>query len=81
MGRKREFKGTAAQQAMARFLVDVAESIGLDTTAKVAERFPRAASRSTWAEYLNGAKLIPRTCWDRSSWKYAAGARSTGARG
>ncbi|KAK1177986.1 hypothetical protein B7755_007380 [Streptomyces sp. NBS 14/10] len=60
MGRKREFKGTAAQQAMARFLVDVTESIGLDTTAKVAERFPRAASRSTWAEYLNGAKLIPK---------------------
>jgi hypothetical protein len=59
MGRKREFKGTAAQQAMARFLVDVTDSLGLDTTAKVAERFPRGGGRSKWAEYLNGSKVIP----------------------
>lgn len=59
MGRKREFKGTPAQQAMARFLVDVTESIGLDTTAKVAERYPVRGGRSKWAEYLNGSKVIP----------------------
>lgn len=60
MGRKREFKGTPAQQAMARFLEDVTERAGLDTLAKVVEGFPRSGSRSTWAEYLNGSKLIPK---------------------
>ncbi|MEV0126630.1 transporter substrate-binding domain-containing protein [Streptomyces sp. NPDC050703] len=58
-GRSREFHGSDAEQALARFLVDITKKAGLDTVAKLAERFPRGGSRSTWADYLNGKKLIP----------------------
>ncbi|MEU5773375.1 transporter substrate-binding domain-containing protein [Streptomyces venezuelae] len=58
-GRSREFQGSDAEQALARFLVDITKKAGLDTVAKLAERFPNGGSRSTWADYLNGKKLIP----------------------
>ncbi|MBM7167755.1 transporter substrate-binding domain-containing protein [Streptomyces sp. G44] len=58
-GRSREFHGSDAEQALARFLVDITKKAGFDTVAKLAERFPRGGSRSTWADYLNGKKLIP----------------------
>ncbi|MER7970483.1 hypothetical protein ABTX35_16060 [Streptomyces sp. NPDC096080] len=60
MGRERKFKGTNAEQALARFLCDITESLGLDTVNKVAERFPCVGGRTKWAEYLNGSKLIPK---------------------
>ncbi|AKH83531.1 hypothetical protein AA958_16435 [Streptomyces sp. CNQ-509] len=59
MGRERQFKGTDAEIALARFLCDITESLGLDTVKKAAGHFPHIGSRSTWAEYLNGAKRIP----------------------
>ncbi|MFB6506689.1 transporter substrate-binding domain-containing protein [Streptomyces sp. NPDC002466] len=58
-GRSREFHGSDAEKALARFLVDVTERAGLGTVARLAERFPRGGSRSTWADYLNGKKVIP----------------------
>lgn len=58
MGRERRFKGTESEIALARFLCEVTDSLGLDTVDKVAERFPQGGSRSKWAEYLNGAKRI-----------------------
>lgn len=60
MGRERRFKGTDAEIALARFLCETTDSLGLDTVDKVVRRFPRGGSRSTWAQYLNGATVIPR---------------------
>ncbi|MFD4764712.1 hypothetical protein ACFWOJ_39785, partial [Streptomyces sp. NPDC058439] len=60
MGRERTFRGTDAGIELARFLCRITEDHGLDTVAKVAARFPTGASRSRWAEYLNGSSLIPR---------------------
>ncbi|MEE1943078.1 ricin-type beta-trefoil lectin domain protein [Streptomyces sp. TRM 70361] len=58
MGRERKYKGTDAQNALARYLVELTGRLGLDTVDKVAKRF--SGSRSMWAEYLNGGKLIPK---------------------
>ncbi|QLJ02835.1 hypothetical protein HZZ00_19125 [Streptomyces sp. NEAU-sy36] len=60
MGRERKFKGTDAEIALARFLCEITDGVGLDTVDKVAKRFPQGGSRSKWAEYLNGAKVIPK---------------------
>ncbi|KIX79031.1 hypothetical protein SF12_06440, partial [Streptomyces sp. MBRL 601] len=59
-GRKRKFHGTDAEIALAIFLTEISKSAGLDTVAKLAERLPQGKGRSTWADYLNGNKLIPK---------------------
>lgn len=42
MGRERRFKGTDAEIALARFLCETTDSLGLDTVDKVVRRFPAA---------------------------------------
>ncbi|MFH8692711.1 transporter substrate-binding domain-containing protein [Streptomyces anulatus] len=59
-GRKRKFHGTDAEIALAIFLTEISKSAGLSTVAKLAERLPKGGSSSTWADYLNGNKLIPK---------------------
>ncbi|WP_331763364.1 transporter substrate-binding domain-containing protein [Streptomyces anulatus] len=59
-GRNRKFHGTDAEIALARFLTEISESAGLSTVAKLAERLPEVGRSSTWADYLNGTKLIPK---------------------
>ncbi|OKI49461.1 hypothetical protein AMK17_38115 [Streptomyces sp. CB00072] len=59
-GRNRKFHGTDAEIALAIFLTEISKSAGLSTVAKLAERLPQGGSRSTWADYLNGNKLIPK---------------------
>ncbi|MFI2214769.1 hypothetical protein [Streptomyces sp. NPDC020141] len=60
-GRNRRFHGSDAEVALARFRTEITASAGLDTVAKLAQRFRHGGSRSTWADYLNGKKLIPQT--------------------